>query len=84
MSSAKTIYVFRCGNSGLYALTADRTGSILPSQLYSRIHWRYERSLTLRRERGGANQELIRATLKAVAKHGFYLTHAAVQAEFQD
>ena len=28
----KTIYVFRCGESGLYAFTADPKGHILPSR----------------------------------------------------
>jgi hypothetical protein len=84
LSRSKTIYVFRCGDSGLYALTADRTGQVLPSQLYSRIRWRYERRLTLRSRRDAAKQEIIRATLDAVAKHGFYLTHATVQAELHD
>jgi hypothetical protein len=81
---SKTIHVFRCGDTGLFALTADRTGRLLPSQLYNQIRWRYDRRLTLRSHKDNANQEFIKATLAAVEKHGFYLTHAAMEADLQD
>jgi hypothetical protein len=81
---SKIIYVFRCGDTGLYALTADRTGRLLPSQLYGQIRWRYDRCRTLQGRRNNASQEIIKATLDAVEKHGFYLTHAAMEAEFHE
>ena len=80
LSSSKTIYVFRCGDSGLYGLTTDPTGHILPSRIYPRLHWRFERRVTVEM-RNSPKQEIVRATLDAIAKHGFYLTHAAIQAE---
>jgi hypothetical protein len=81
LSSAKTIYVFRCGGTGLYALTTDPTGHILPSRIYPRIRWRFEQRATLRVEKNSPKTEIVRATLDAIAKHGFYLTHGAIDAE---
>jgi hypothetical protein len=78
ITKASSIYVFRCGESGLYALTADRTGQILPSQIYPKVRWRFERRLTLRRDKNSARQEIINATLDAIRKRGFYLTDAAI------
>jgi hypothetical protein len=46
-SPGRRIYVFRCGESGLYAFTADRKGRMLPSQIYPQISWRFERALTV-------------------------------------
>jgi hypothetical protein len=79
LSPAKTIYVFRCTGTGLYALTTDPTGHILPSRIYPRIRWRFERRVTV--EKNSPKQGIVRATLKAIAKHGFYLTHKAIDAE---
>ena len=73
-TKANSIYVFRCGESGLYAFTADRTGRILPSRIYPQVRWRLERRVTLRRDKNSANQEIINATLDAIRRHGFYLT----------
>jgi hypothetical protein len=81
LSPAKTIYVFRCSGTGLYALTTDPTGRILPSRIYPRIRWRFERSATLRVEKNSPKQEIMRATPDAIAKQGFYLTHGANDAE---
>jgi len=77
----KTIYVFRFGESGLYAFTADPKGHILPSRIYPRVRWRLERRVTLRLDRNSPNGKIVRATLDAIAKDGFRLTHAAVNAE---
>jgi hypothetical protein len=79
LSKSQTIYVFRCGKSALYALTTDSTGQILPS-LSPPAAWQFERSITLRLDKSSAKHELIKATLDAIAKHGFYLTHAAIHA----
>jgi hypothetical protein len=79
LSRAKTIYVFRCKGTGLYALTTDRTGHILPSRIYPRIHWRFERRVTV--QKNSPKQKNVRATLDAIAEHGFYLTHKAIDAE---
>jgi hypothetical protein len=68
---ASWIYVFRCGESGLYALTADPTGEILPSQIYPQVSWHLERRVTLERDKSSAKQELINATLDAINKRGF-------------
>jgi hypothetical protein len=76
---SKTIYVFRCSGTGLYALTADPSGHILPSRIYPRIRWRFERRVTV--QKNSPKQKLVRATLDAIAKHGFYLTHKAIDAE---
>lgn len=80
-SPTETIYVFRCGESGLYAFTADPKGHILPSRIYPRVRWRLERRVTLRLDRNSPNGKIVRATLDAIAKDGFRLTHAAVNAE---
>jgi hypothetical protein len=61
-------------------LTADPTGQVLPSQFAGRAGWTLERSVALRTGEGGRGSESIRATLAAIAKHGFYLTHAAIPA----
>ena len=79
MSPTRTIYVFRCTGTGLYALTTDPTGHILPSRIYPRIHWRLERRVTV--EKNSPKKKIVRATLDAIAKHGFYLTHKAIDAE---
>jgi hypothetical protein len=78
VSRSKTIYVFRCGTTALFALTADRTGQILPSQICGSAGWHLERSVTFRSDRDEGQRESIRATLAAIAKRGFYLTHAAI------
>jgi hypothetical protein len=74
-----TIYVFRCSQSGLYALTHDRTGQSLPSKIYPRLCWQLERIMTLRRDKSSKKQDLIRATLHAIRERGFYLSHAAIE-----
>jgi hypothetical protein len=81
LSIAKTIYLFRCGESGLYAFTADPSGYILPSRIYPQIRWRFERSVTLQWDRNLPKRKIVRAILDAIAEHGFHLTHAAVDAE---
>jgi hypothetical protein len=77
MSNSQKIYVFRCGTTALYALTADRTGLNLPTQA-CQAGWRFEQSIKLRLDNSSLEQELTKATLAAIAKHGFYLTHAAI------
>ena len=74
---AEAIYLFRCGETGLYALTADPSGKILPSKLYPQIKWRLERHVTLQPAANSPDGRISRATRGAIAKHGFYLTHAA-------
>ena len=78
---AETIYLFRCGESGLYAFTADPSGQNLPSRIYPQICWRFERPVTLRPNRNSQMREIANEILEAIAEHGFYLTHAAVNAE---
>jgi len=81
LSLAKTVYLFRCGESGLYAFTADPSGHILPSRIYPQIRWRFERRVTLQSDRNSPKRKIVRAILDAIAEHGFHLTHAAVNAE---
>jgi hypothetical protein len=64
--------------TALYALTNDRFGRNLPSQA-GPAGWQLEESVTLRRDKRSPKYELIKATLAAIAKHGFILTHAAIQ-----
>lgn len=78
LSNSKEIYVFRYGTTELRALTADSTGLTLPSQTFP-AGWRFERSVMLRLSKKTPKHELAKATLAAIAKHGFYLTHAAIQ-----
>jgi hypothetical protein len=81
MSLAKTVYLFRCGESGLYAFTADPSGHILPSRIYPQIRWRFERRVILRPAKNSPKRKIASAILDAIAEHGFHLTHAAVSAE---
>jgi hypothetical protein len=81
MSQAKTIYLFRCGESGLYAFTADPSGHVLPSRIYPQIRWRFERRVTLHPDENSLRHKIVSKILDAIAEHGFHLTHAAVTAE---
>jgi hypothetical protein len=77
--NSKKIYVFCCGATSLYALTADSTGWSLPTQA-CQAGWRFERSIMLQLDKNSPNYELNIVTLAAIATHGFYLTHAAIHA----
>ena len=77
LSDLQTIHVFRCGSSGLYALTGDRSGAILPSAACCPADWRFERSIVLPQKQI-LKSELVTATLSAIAKQGYYLSHAAI------
>jgi hypothetical protein len=81
MSLAKTVYLFRCGESGLYAFTADPSGHTLPSRIYPQIRWRFERRVIPRPAKNSSKRKIASAILDAIAEHGFHLTHAAVSAE---
>jgi len=78
LSHSKEIHVFRCDGTALFALTYDRTGQILPSHISRPLTWNFERSITLQSGQTNQDRESTRATLSVIAKHGFYLTHAAV------
>ena len=80
VSRSTTVHVFRCGATALFALTTDPTGQILPSQIGSPVTWQFERSVTLQLDNSNQRRDSIRATLAAIARHGFYLTHAAIHA----
>jgi hypothetical protein len=77
----KTIYLFRCGDSGLYAITADPSGRALPSRIYPQIRWRFERLVTVGTGIKSPNQKIMRAILDSIAKEGFKLIHASVSPE---
>jgi hypothetical protein len=83
LRSAKTAYVFRCGESGLYAFTLDPNGHVLPSRIYPAISWRFDRTVTLRPDGISPQGHIAAAVLAAIAKHGFRLTHVALTAELQ-
>jgi hypothetical protein len=78
LSKSQKIYVFRYEGTALYALTADSTGQNLPWQACP-AGWQFEQSITLWLDKSSPKHELIKATLAAIGKHGFYLTHAALQ-----
>jgi hypothetical protein len=80
-SVTKAIYLFRCGDSGLYALTADSSGSALPSRIYPQIRWRFERLVTVRTDSNSLKQKIVQAILDSIAKEGFKLIHASVNPE---
>jgi hypothetical protein len=77
LSPTKTIYLFRCSDSGLYAFTADPKGHVLPSRIYPQIDWRFQRSVTLRLDGNSPKWKILRAMLDAIAKHGFHLMRAS-------
>jgi hypothetical protein len=79
--ATKTIYLFRCGDSGLYGLTADSSGSTLPFQLYPQIRWRFERLVTVRTDDNSLKQKIVQAILDSIAEEGFKLFHASVSPE---
>jgi hypothetical protein len=79
LSNSHKICVFRYGATALYALTADSTGQNLPL-LASPVGWQFVQSIMLRLDKSSPKHDLIKATLAAIGKHGFYLTHAALQA----
>jgi hypothetical protein len=81
LSPTKTIYLFRCSDSGLYAFTADPKGHVLPSRIYPQIDWRFQRSVTLRLDGCPPKKRMVRVILDAIIKHGFYLIHAAANTE---
>jgi hypothetical protein len=81
LAPAKTIYVFCCVESGLFAFTADPEGHVLPSRMYPRLSWRFKRCMALQLNRSAPQRRIATATLKAIAERGFHLAHAAVNAE---
>jgi hypothetical protein len=80
-SPSKTICVFRFGGSGLYAFTADPRGHILPSRIYPRLRWQFQRRVTLPGDGKSPMADIVKATLDAIEKHGFHLAHAAINAQ---
>jgi hypothetical protein len=78
MLAVQTIHVFRCGTSGLYALTIGRSGKTLLPAVCCAAGWRFEKSIRLSERKLSAQGELAIATLAAIAKQGYYLTHAAI------
>jgi hypothetical protein len=77
----KLIYAFRCNKRGLYALTADPEGRMLPSQMYPEITWGFEQALTFHLEGNSWRDTILRVTLDRAAEHGFQLIHAALYGE---
>jgi len=73
-----SVYIFRCGESGIYAFTVDRTGQVLP-RIYPRVRWTLDRQVTLGRDSNAAKQESIKTMLDAIGKRGFYLSFAGTK-----
>ena len=80
-SLGKLIYVFRCNKRGLYALTADPEGRMLPSQMHPEISWGFEQALTFRFDGNSWRDSILRVTLDRITEHGFHLIHAALYGE---
>jgi len=80
-SPGRLIYVFRCNKRGLYALTADPKGRMLPSQICPEITWGFEQALTFRVDGNSWRDSILSVTLDRVAEHGFHLIHAALYGE---
>jgi hypothetical protein len=80
-SPGRLIYVFRCNKRGLYALTADPEGRMLPSQMCPEITWGFEQALTFRLDGNSWRDSILRVTLDRVVEHGFHLIHAALYGE---
>jgi hypothetical protein len=78
LSPTKPIYIFRCGETGLYAFTADSKGRILPSRLYPRVQWRLQRRILLRLDRNSPQVKILLTVVDAIEMHGFHLVHASV------
>jgi hypothetical protein len=78
LSAEKAIHVFRCGTSGLYALTNDRNGSILPAAVCCPAGWEFQRTIALPPLTALRKSELVRATVSAIESQGYYLSHAAI------
>jgi hypothetical protein len=78
LSAHKAIHVFRCGASSLYALTEDRSGSVLPTAGCCPAGWQFERTINLAPVQAPRKTELVRATLSVIQSQGYYLSHAAI------
>ena len=77
----ETIYIFRCDESGLYAFTTDREGRMLPSQIYPRLHWRFEQAITVSVNGTSARDKILKVALEGIAKRGFHLLPAELYGE---
>jgi hypothetical protein len=77
-SRGQLVYVFRCNKRGLYALTADPEGRMLPSQICPEITWGFEQALTFRLDGNSWRDSILSVMLDRVAEHGFHLIHAAL------
>jgi hypothetical protein len=75
------IYVFRCNKRSLYALTADRQGRMLPSQMCPEISWGFEQALTFRLDGNSWRDSILSVMLDRVLEHGFHLIPAAQYGE---
>jgi hypothetical protein len=80
-SPGKLIYVFHSNKRDLYALTADREGRMLPSQMCPEVTWGFEQALTFRLDGNSWRDSILRVTLDRVAERGFHLIHAALYGE---
>jgi len=78
---ARTLYLFRCDESGLYALATDPEGHKLPWRLYPRLRWSLARCVILRQDGSLSNTAMVNVVLDAIAEHGFHLAHTAVHPE---
>ena len=75
---AHSVYLFRCGESGVFAVTVDRTGQILP-RVYPRMRWSFQRQVALRSDDNAAKQGTFKAALDSIKRRGFCLTYAGAR-----
>jgi hypothetical protein len=77
----KRFTFFVANESGLYAFTTDREGRMLPSQIYPRLHWRFEQAITVSVNGTSARDKILKVALEGIAKRGFHLLPAALYGE---
>jgi hypothetical protein len=75
MRTHRAIYLFRCGETGLYALSHDRSGGSLPSSVCAN-RWRFEREIDIT----AGNRARYKPILADIVRQGFHLIHAAFAA----
>src|ERR1700756_1125145 len=80
-SRGQLVYVFRCNKRDLYALTTDREGRMLPSQICPEVTWGFEQALTFRLDGNSWRDSILRVTLDRVAECGFHLIHVGLYGE---
>ena len=82
--SRSRLYLFRYGNSALYACAADNSEHALPKPTSSEIQWTYEGAVRLVHSERVGCRKAVKTMLEAIRNDGFYLMHQAFQDELLD